>query len=732
MGSREDPRVPSHRAPTATQLSAERFQRALLRGDARQAIAVVAVIALATVLYIRNDLLLLRGTNTLAVVIGVRAVTVAVCMVAIVVLARARRPSVKECAVAVALAAITITTIVVTKTRQGELQGAVLANIAFLVAMYFGLRGSLWTRGLAAFAVSVATIVSVSAPVARLSRIGQNSTFIAVIAMNVIGLYSARTFEEERKKRWEAERKERRLRFELAQRVAELDEEKERALAMSRAKSTFLATMSHEFRTPMNAVIGLSDLLVGAPIPGEPREHARTIRESARALLSLIDDILDFTKSDSDELTLLPRRFDVRALGASVIDMLRPQAETGSLALTLEIAPDVPAWLTGDEARLRQVLVNLVSNGLKFTEQGKVTLRIGARSHVNRAEVDFAVEDTGIGIAADAVERLFQPFEQLDQGITRRYGGSGLGLAISKRIVSAMGGELRVESTEGRGSVFSFTVGLPLADPPSLPPRATAQELSGPAPLSILLVDDHALNQRVGLAMLRKLGYSADLASNGLEAIEATRRKEYDVILMDLQMPEMSGVDAARIILRDVGGHAPEIVAMTAGVLEEDRAACREVGMTGFIPKPVDRAELARVLERISLRRGATTSDVGVAELDGKRLDALRELERAGEPGLVADVIRDFGLDTRARLGRMVRASDAGRARDLEREAHTVKSASASLGATELARLASELEVVARTATPESLRAGTADTRARIGALAREFERVARALAREP
>ena len=413
----------------------------------------------------RNDFLLLRG-SALGVTLASRGVFVVATVVVLGLLRRARWPRQQDRAYNLALLATMIAVIVghLTRIPSGQIQGPLISSFTLLGVLYFAQRGPIVPRAGLGGVIAVTTSVLLCVPHAAIEAPARLTGMLGLAALNVVGVFSARAFEEQRRKRFEAERHERQARHELAVKLRELAVEKERAETMSRARTAFLAAMSHEFRTPMNAVIGLSDLLLDAPLAADHREHVRVISDSARALLGLLNDILDFAKIDAEKLTLSPAPFDLRRLAASVIEMLRPEARARGLALSLELSPDVPEALVGDDARLRQVLVNLVSNAVKFTERGAVTLRITARATSPESDSDheiaFRVEDSGLGIAPEAIARLFRPFEQANGGITRTHGGTGLGLAISKQIVAAMGGDIHVESEPGRGSAFSFALQL--------------------------------------------------------------------------------------------------------------------------------------------------------------------------------------------------------------------------------------------------------------------------------
>jgi signal transduction histidine kinase/CheY-like chemotaxis protein len=714
-------------------LGEQRYRRAFLREDAVQASQAVSVITVAQLVLLRNDYLLVGVTRTLAVLVAVHLASALVCGGAVAVLLRARRPGWHDAAVAVAWWSIASMAafIYLSRVALGEYLGPCISTTAVLALLYFGHPGRLWPRALPALALSLAVFLEMRRPLALASPIAGTTLVVALVALNVIGILSSRRFDANRRQRFRAERDERRARRELAAKVQELAAEKERALALASAKSDFLATMSHEFRTPMNAVIGFSELLAGHDLDPEAREQARAIRDSAGALLGLLDDILDFAKIDAGHTALERAPFDPRALASSVVGMLRPQAVAKGIALTLAVADEVPPRIEGDAGRLRQVLVNLAGNAVKFTAEGSVALRVTARASASAGdehEIGFRVEDTGIGVAPDSMARIFRPFEQAEAGTARRYGGTGLGLPISQRLVEAMGGTLRAESAPGRGSVFSFAIRARAAAPPpeaqlsgASPHRAAVladppPASGGSAPLRILVVDDHPVNRRVALAMLARLGYRADTAGDGLEALAATERAAYDVIFVDVQMPGMSGLELATT-LRGRPGPAPRLIAMTANAFAEDRAACERAGMADFVAKPFDGETLAGALRRAAQALPA-------AELDSGPLDKLRELERRTEPGLLAGLCREFVADTTERLARMRCALADGAAGDLEREAHSLKSASAFLGAVSMSERAEALEAAARRGLP-------LDGEDPLPALAAELSRVERALARE-
>lgn len=369
----------------------------------------------------------------------------------------------------------------------------------------------------------------------------------------------------------------------------------------SRAKSAFLAAISHEIRTPLGGILGLSELLEHHDLPPDQAERVQLIQASGRTLLALVDDVLDFSRVEAGHLELERAPVDLPHVSEEVVGLLRARA--ADRAVTVEVEHTGPRHVLGDALRLRQILLNLVGNAIKFTERGTVRVITESETVEGQVSVVIRVQDTGVGIEPEAQARLFEPFSQAETGIARRYGGSGLGLAIVRRLVDAMDGEVSVESALGEGSTFRVALRLPEASTP-------VEALEAPSNVDgtrVLLAEDNLVNQKVIVAMLTRLGCSVEVVANGSAAVEAALSGDWDVVLMDQQMPVMDGLAATRA-LREAGCTLP-VVALTANVTPEDRARCMAAGMDGFLAKPVPLAELASaLLTARTARRDAAAS----------------------------------------------------------------------------------------------------------------------------
>ncbi len=473
---------------------------------------------------------------------------------------------------------------------------------------------------------------------------------------------------------------------------AEMNAALDKAMEASRAKSEFLANMSHEIRTPMNGIIGMAELALGNDLNADTRECLDTVKTSAESLLAILNDILDFSKIESRKLELESVPFVIADVISEMLKPFAVRADQKGLELIVDIGEHVPEAVQGDPGRLQQILANLIGNAIKFTASGQVLVELREETRGNGCtRLHFMVSDTGIGIPVDKHETIFEAFSQADGSTTRRFGGTGLGLTISTTLVRLMGGTIWLDSEPDAGTTFHFTIPFDIVQAPVVAHSRLSPakpDLGGVASARILLAEDNVVNQRVAVGLLARRGHRVTVVANGCEAVAALESERYDLVLMDVQMPEMGGIEATALIREQERhtGQRTRIIAMTAHAMTGDRERCLAAGMDGYLPKPINQASLYEVVERGS--DGSVPAAQGTLAFNQTAL-----LERlGGDQVLMLDIIRLFLADCPRRLGAIKAAVDARDGQQIRSTAHALRGSAGTLSAVALADAAHTLE----------------------------------------
>ena len=502
----------------------------------------------------------------------------------------------------------------------------------------------------------------------------------------------------------------------IEERTQALADAVKQAEKASASKSEFLAKMSHEIRTPMNGVIGMLEALRVTKLDQKQHEFLKLAHESAETLLALINDILDFSKIEAGRMSIESVNFDIHAIFNSVIQLWQPRAQEKQLQLLLQVDAEVPIWLAGDPTRLNQILTNLISNALKFTNSGSILVQCDALTPegIDPMVLRVTVQDTGIGMSAEVCQRLFTAFEQADGAATaRQYGGTGLGLSICRQLAHLMQGEISVESTPEVGSCFTLMLPFGIGTAPVVKTEAVAsrQDTSNQAKHHVLVVDDNETNRRVALAVLDHLGYASSFACDGAEAFQAVQNHSFSLVLMDCHMPIMDGIESTRSIRaweKETGRLAVPIIAVSASAFQEDRARCKEVGMNDFVPKPVTLNSLKAAIDLwlpalhapVGESTDAITAETAAPRSSGLP-DHLFDRSQFEEMQMLTgdqfhQLLEKFCTDARLQIQGLREAATNNDAEAARRCAHKLKGSSGTLGAKMLAKICHRMEERAR------------------------------------